>query len=119
MIASTRIFQIAVLAAALSASQTFAGGIEISANPDTIVLRDGSIVKGMIVKSIRGNVTIQTPNGEETYERDKISRVHDVPGEGEYLTDIERRGDFPPWRTIVNDLRHSDGVRSLEQIPAT
>lgn len=119
MIASTRIFQIATLAAALCTSATFAGGIEISKTPDTIVLRDGSVVKGLIVRSVRGDVTIQTATGEETYTRDKISRVHDVPGEGSYLTDIERKGDLPPWRTIVNDLRHSDKVRSFEEIPAT
>ena len=71
------------------------------------------------MRSLRGDVTIQTPAGEETYTRAQISRVHDVPGEGRYLTDIEHRGSLPPWRTIINDLRHTDGIKSLEQIPAT
>jgi hypothetical protein len=119
MIASTRIFQIAALAAACTAAPILAAGLDLARDPDSIVLRDGSVVKGFIVRSVRGDVTIQTARGEETYERDKISRVHDVPGEGDYLTDMERKGDLPPWRTIVNDLRHSDRVTSLEQIPAT
>ena len=119
MIATTRIFEIAALAVALSASTATAQGLELSKNPDTLVLRDGSVVKGLIVRNIRGDVTIQTPGGEETYTRSQISRVHDVPGEGEYFTDMEHKGEFPPWRTIVNDLRHSDYVHSFEQIPAT
>jgi hypothetical protein len=118
MTASTRIFQI-VAAAALAAASLHAQLLEVSSTPDSLVLRDGSVVKGFIVRNVLGKVTIQTPNGEETYEREQISRVHDVPGEGAYLTDIERRGDLPPWRTVVNDLRHADGVNSLEQIPAT
>lgn len=119
MIPTTRIFQIVAVSAALSASPLTAAGLELSTDPDTIVLRDGSVVKGLIVRSVKGDITIQTVGGEEHYSRDQVSRVHDVPGEGSYLTDIERKGDLPPWRTIVNDLRHSDGVESLEQIPAT
>jgi hypothetical protein len=119
MTASTRIFQIITLATTLSTAPIFAADLKLSNTPDTIVLRDGTEVKGIIVRSVRGNVTIQTPTGEETYDRERVSRVHDVPGESGYILEIERKGDLPPWRTLVNDLRHSDGVTSLEQIPAT
>jgi hypothetical protein len=122
MNASIRIFHVA---AALATCATAFGAtlpliaLEVSSEPDTIVLRDGGKVSGLIVRNVRGEVTIQTRSGEETYKADEIARLHDTPGEGEYLTDIERKGDLPPWRTIVNDLRHGDKVRSLEQIPAT
>lgn len=119
MNASTRFFQMAILAAACATAPAIAASLEISSTPDTVVLRDGTEVKGIIVRSVRGQVTIQTPTGEETYDREQVLRVQDVPGEGAYLTDVERRGDLPPWRTIVNDLRHADRVNSLEQIPAT
>lgn len=116
MIASIRIFQIAALAIATGAS---AYALDLSANPDSIVLRDGAEVKGLIVRNVGGDITIQTATGEESYKRDEISRVRDVPGEGYYLTDIERKGSLPPWRTLINDLRHNDSIHSLEQIPAT
>jgi hypothetical protein len=122
MNASIRIFRAALAftacAGALAVS-LFARPLELSSQPDTIVLRDGSQVRGLIVRNVRGEVTIQTASGEETYQRNEIARIHDYPGEGEYLTNIERKGELPPWRTIVNDLRHSDKVRSFEQIPAT
>jgi hypothetical protein len=118
MNASIRIFRAALCASALAAP-LFASPLEISGAPDTLLLRDGSTVRGLIVRNVRGEVTIQTQTGEETYKAGEIARIHDAPGEGDYLTDIERKGDLPPWRTIVNDLRHSDKVRSFEQIPAT
>jgi hypothetical protein len=119
MIASIRILPIVVLVVAVSTTSPAATPSAMSPDPDAISLRDGSVVKGLIVRNKGGDVTIQTAHGEETYTRAQITRVNDAPGEGMYLTDIKRKGSLPPWRTLVNDLRHNDGVTSLEQIPAT
>ncbi len=116
MIASIRIFLCGALALA---DVSPARALDISPAPDSIVLQDGAEIKGLIVRNVRGDITIQTPTGEESYTRAEISRIRDVPGEGHYLTRVERPGSLPPWRTLVNDLRHNDSIESLEQIPAT
>jgi len=118
MFASIRFFH-AALAAACALGSICAAPLEVLSAPDSVFLRDGAVVHGLIIRNSGGKVTIQTKSGEETYTRDEITRIDDVPGEGAYLTDIERKGSLPPWRTMVNDLRHNDSVKSLEQIPAT
>jgi hypothetical protein len=88
-------------------------------NPDAIILKDGSTVRGLIVANVRDSVTIQEEYGERTIPKSEIVRIRDEADTGTYFTDPGRKGDLPSWRAIVNDLRTMDEVKSLEQIPAT
>jgi hypothetical protein len=90
-----------------------------SEGPDTLVMNDGRRIHGMLVHETRDAVTLQTSHGESTYPRTDITRILDEANEGYYFVDAHRRGTLPPWDVLVNDLRHNDQVRSLEQIPAT
>jgi hypothetical protein len=120
MTTSIRIFCAATFAGiSFTLASASAAPLQLSSEPDTVVLRDGTEVRGLIVRNSRGDVVIQTPKGEETYQKSEIGRIRDADGEGAYLTIPERKGSLPPWRTIANDLRHNDGVRKFEQIPAT
>jgi hypothetical protein len=116
MNASIRIFLAASL---LGAAAACAASLEVSSEPDSLVLRDGHVVRGLIVRNARDEIVIQTVGGEETYPKTDVARIHDAPGEGDYLVEIARNGTLPPWRTLINDLRNNDRVTSLEQIPAT
>ncbi len=86
--------------------------------PDAIVLKDGRTVKGLIVKNSVLAVTLQESDAERTYPKSEISRILDNADTGLELTKMHRRGHLPSWRTIVNDLRTHDSIRSLVQIPA-
>jgi hypothetical protein len=111
----TALMVFAVCAAALP----FAAQSRTSDGPDTLVMSDGRRIRGMIVHETRDAVTIQTSHGEFTHPRTGITRILDEANEGYYFVDAHRRGTLPPWDVLVNDLRHNDQVRSLEQIPAT
>ncbi len=87
--------------------------------PDAIILKDGSTVRGLIVANVRDSVTIQEEYGERTIPKSEIVRIRDEADTGTYFTEPGRKGDLPPWRAIVNDLRTIDDIKSLEQIPAT
>ncbi|MEO6845677.1 MAG: hypothetical protein ABI443_00315, partial [Chthoniobacterales bacterium] len=63
--------------------------------------------------------TIETKYEEATFSKKQIARIHDEADFGTYFTDVTRKGTLPPWRLIANDLRHDDGVKLLEEIPAT
>lgn len=87
--------------------------------PDSLLLKDGSLVEGLIVKNTATSVVIQGQMGEETFSKQDIVRIRDEANFGVMFTDIARRGDLPPWRVLANDLRTMDQVQSLVEIPAT
>lgn len=87
--------------------------------PDDIELVDGQKISGLIVRRNAKFVVIQTDKGEETVANEFIRRVDDLPDDGVYFTEITDAGELPNWRSIVQDLRLDDHVRSFEQIPAT
>ena len=87
--------------------------------PDSLVLKDGRTVRGLIIKNAVDSVTIQQEFGEETYQKSAIVRIRDEADIGVAYTDIFRKGNLPSWRVIANDLRTRDGIKSLVEIPAT
>jgi len=87
--------------------------------PDSLVLKDGRTVRGLIIKNTVDSVTLQEEFKETTYPKSEIVRIRDEADIGVLFTDINRRGDLPPWRVIANDLRLHDEIRSFEEIPAT
>lgn len=87
--------------------------------PDTIVLKDGRTVKGLIIKNSADAVLLQEEFGEKSYPKSEIVRIRDEADIEILFTDVHRKGDLPSWRVIANDLRTHDEIKSLVEIPAT
>ena len=105
------------IAAAL-AHAAFGQGDEFRA-PDSLVLKDGRTVKGLIVKNTAKEVTLQEEFAENVYPKSEIVRIRDEADLSTFYTEANRRGDLPAWRVIANDLRANDSIKSLVEIPAT
>ena len=93
--------------------------LEAYAEPDTVILKDGTSIRGTIVRNAPKEVVMQEEFGETAVPKSEIVRIIDHSNSGGEFTAANHPGDLPPWRVIVNDLRLNDAVRSLEQIPAT
>lgn len=87
--------------------------------PDTIVMNDGKVLHGLIIKNDAENVTLQQENGEVEIPKAYIRRIDDQVHSSAFFTDIADPGTLPPWRMIVGDLRTDDNIKSFRQIPAT
>ncbi len=87
--------------------------------PDTIVLKDGRTVRGLIIKNSVDSVLLQEEFGEKVYPKSEIVRIRDEADIDILFTDVHRRGDLPSWRVIANDLRTHDEIKSFVEIPAT
>ncbi len=110
----------AVLAVFCLASPAWLGAADDAFQaPDSLVLKDGRTVRGLIVKNTVDAVVLQERMVENSYPKSGIVRIVDVPDDGVEFTEALRRGDLPAWRVIANDLRTHDDIRSLVEIPAT
>ena len=110
-----------VLALGLLATLTFpalAADDEFKA-PDSIVLKNGKVVSGLIVRNTALSVVMQEKDKENTYPKSDIVRIRDEANVGMAYTEIDRKGELPAWRVIANDLRTHDYIKSLVEIPAT
>lgn len=97
-------------------------GMDLGSNrlmPDTIVLNDGSKLRGLIIKNDAETVTLQERMGEVDIPKSNISRIEDQGEAGVYFADMIDPGKLPPWRMIVQDLRTDDNIHSFKEIPAT
>ncbi|HEY5704941.1 MAG TPA: hypothetical protein VIS96_05140 [Terrimicrobiaceae bacterium] len=87
--------------------------------PDSLVLKDGTVVHGLIIKNTRDSVLIQEKFKEVAYPKNRIVRINDNADTDALYTDLNRMGRLPSWRVIANDLRTHDSIKSLVEIPAT
>jgi len=87
--------------------------------PDSLQLKDGRNVCGLIVKNTVHEVVLQEEFGESTYQKKDIVRIRDEADIDVLFTDVHRKGDLPSWRVIANDLRTHDTIKSLIEVPAT
>lgn len=87
--------------------------------PDSLVLKNGTVVSGLIINNSRDAVVLQEREGERSYPKEDIVRIRDNENIGVEYTDIPNRGELPAWRVIANDLRTRDAIRRLVEIPAT
>ena len=87
--------------------------------PDSLVLKDGRIVRGLIVKNTSDYILLQEAYEEQQFPKSEIVRILDRPDDEAAYTGINEKGDLPAWRIVVNDLRTNDSIRSLIEIPAT
>ena len=87
--------------------------------PDDIELKDGRVLGGLIVKKTPDYVVLQTHTSEIKIPSESIRRIDDLPDDGVYFTELTRPGELPSWRSMVEDLRKEDAIKSFETIPAT
>ncbi len=87
--------------------------------PDSLVLKDGRMVRGLIIKNSRDAVLLQEKTGEISYPKSGIVRIRDEADDKAMFTGVNRKGDLPAWRVIANDLRTHDEIKSLVEIPPT
>lgn len=87
--------------------------------PDSILLKDGRTIHGLIIKNSVNSILMQEEFGERTYPKSEIVRLLDEPDTGTYFTELINRGTLPSWRVIANDLRTHDQIKSVVEIPAT
>jgi hypothetical protein len=87
--------------------------------PDSIILKDGTVVRGLILRNTRDSVLMQQKLKEAEYPKSSIVRINDNADTNALYTDINRKGKLPSWRVIANDLRTHDAIKSLVEIPAT
>jgi len=86
--------------------------------PDSLVLKDGRTVRGLIVKNSASKVILQERQSEIAYSKSEIVRINDVADDGKEFTNMLEKDDLPSWRVIVNDLRTHDNIKSFVEIPA-
>jgi hypothetical protein len=87
--------------------------------PDTLVMLDGSQVRGLILKNTADDVLIQTDQAELLVPKSQIRRISDEM-EGEIVfAELTKPGRLPSWRAMIYDLRNHDAIYAIEQIPAT
>lgn len=89
------------------------------AEPDSILLKDGSTQRGVIVKNTADTVFLQQRYGISEFPKSGIVRIFDGVDVGMEFVEAEEKGDLPSWRVMVNDIRNNDAIKSLRQIPAT
>lgn len=89
------------------------------AEPDSVLLKDGSTRRGVIVKNSADAVFLQQRYGISEFPKSNIVRIFDGVDVGMEFVEAEKKGDLPSWRVMVNDIRNNDVIKSLTQIPAT
>ena len=110
---------LAVFAAAAIVCQTTRAANDSFHAPDSIVLKDGRTVHGLIIKNSVDSILMQEEFGERTYPKSEIVRVLDEPDTATYFTELISKGTLPSWRVMANDLRTHDQIKSLVEIPST
>lgn len=111
-------FQAIVVALLLSCTAARCASPE-SMEPDTVVLADGTEVRGLILRNSATSVLMETAGGEREIPKDGIRRIIDQPGDEAAMAAVTRPGRLPHWHPIVQDFRHHDSVRSFRPVPAT
>jgi hypothetical protein len=87
--------------------------------PDTIVMKSGKELHGLIIKNEAFDVILQQRMGEVEIPKLFIQRIEDQGAAQVYFADMIEPGRLPPWRMIVQDLRTDDNIHSFIQIPPT
>lgn len=87
--------------------------------PDTVVLNDGTEIRGLILRNAAASLFMETAGGEREISKGDIRRIIDQPGDEAAMAAVTRAGRLPHWHSIVQDFRHHDSVRSFRPVPPT
>lgn len=108
-----------VAAAAFLTDSSAAPSISTDRLPDTIEMKDGRSLRGLILKNTANNVLLQTDSEEINIPKSDIRRIRDQMNADLVFTDVTGKGQLPVWRSMVMDMREHDSIYSFQQIPAT
>lgn len=86
---------------------------------DAVVLKDGTEIRGLILRNSAASVLIETGREELEISKDNIRRIIDQPGDDAAATAVTSAGRLPHWHSIVQDFRNHDATRSFQPVPAT
>ncbi|MBE2180776.1 MAG: hypothetical protein IAE97_09920 [Chthoniobacterales bacterium] len=106
-----------MLAGSALASQTHAA--QDFLQTDTVVLKDGTEIRGLILRNSASNVLIETGREELEISKDNIRRIIDEPGDDAATSAVTPAGRLPHWHSIVQDFRNHDATRTFRPVPAT
>lgn len=87
---------------------------------DTLVMKDGTIVEGKIVRKSRRYVRILTKFGEKSFKRNEIERIVEESLEGSALNATQQIHDFEKLPDIARVLKNAQALYDLgrfEEIP--
>lgn len=87
--------------------------------PDRIIMKNGTIEEGLIVKNDALSVVLEQSTGDRIIKKHDILRIDDANKDLSYFADLANHDKAPPWRMMVQDMRCNDAVKSFMQIPAT
>ena len=108
---------VAALAPALSTSH--AAPLSQQTAPDTVEMKDGRSLQGLILRNSAKSLLLQTDKTEIEIPKSDIRRIRDQMQNDVVFTDITGKGRLPSWRSMVMDMREHDSIKSFQQIPAT
>ena len=86
---------------------------------DAVVLKDGTEIRGLILRNSAANVLIGTGGKELEISKDHIRRIIDQPGDDAAAAAVTSAGRLPHWHSIVQDFRNHDATRTFRPVPAT
>ncbi|MCB9866096.1 MAG: hypothetical protein H6816_05625 [Phycisphaerales bacterium] len=80
---------------------------------DTIVLKDGTIIDGKIVRKSRRYVRIETKFGTKSYARADIERMIEASAEGSAVNLLQREHDFNKLPDLAQTLKNAQALYDL------
>ena len=86
--------------------------------PDELEMKDGSSLRGLILKNAADHVLFQTAAGERRIPKENILRIREEADRDIYLAQVTGDGRLPSWTAIVHDFRDHDAVWRLQLIPS-
>ena len=114
MFAKPQLAALALLVAALPAgAQT-----PRSPTPDRLEMKDGSVLRGMILRNEANTVLFQTTSGERLVSKNDIRRIHEEADRDIYLAQVTAPGRLPSWMAILHDFRDHDAIWRVQFIPS-
>jgi len=94
-------------------------GPKLDLYPDTVMLNDGTVLHGLIVRNEANLITLQQRMGEKDISKSWIRRIIDSSHQQAYFADIVNPGKLPPWRMVVQDFRSDDNIQTFREVPST
>ncbi len=85
---------------------------------DLLEMKDGSSLRGLILRNQADSLTFQTKQGERTIPKSEIRRIHEEADSDVYIKQVTGRAKLPSWRAIVHDFRDHDAIWRVQLIPS-
>jgi hypothetical protein len=109
------------LLATLMALALTAAALAQQAKPpgtDRLEMKDGTSIRGLILRNDANNVLIRTGRGDLTIPKSDISRIQEEADDDVYVAELTAPGKLPSWRAIVHDFRDHDAVWRVQLAPS-